>query len=180
MVEAENPLICSRQAGDPGKPRMWAEGLRAGGQTVQIQVQVWRTGNSEGRRRSGSHFSAKQKDHETSLGCKQAGWCPSTLGRAIRFTRSPVHIQKRPHRHTQESDIWASVALSDIWVSGGPVTLTHNMNHCKATLCQILFYPCSSSALSAKLNSLITSELNYRFPSWSLGSIESGIPSSSH
>ena len=36
MVEAENPLICNRQAGDPGKPVVWAEGLRAVGQMVQI------------------------------------------------------------------------------------------------------------------------------------------------
>ena len=88
MTEAENPLICSLQTGDPGKPVVWAEGLRAGGQTVQIRVQVWRTGNSEGRRRSGSRFSAKRRDHEASLGCQQAGWCPSTLGRAVCFIRS--------------------------------------------------------------------------------------------
>ena len=40
MTEAENPLICCLQTGDPGKPVVWAEGLRAGGQTVQIRVQV--------------------------------------------------------------------------------------------------------------------------------------------
>lgn len=136
MVEAENPLIFNRQAGDPGKPRGGAEGLRAVGQMVQIWVQVWRTGNSEGRRRSGSRFSTKQKDHETSLGCQQAGWCPPRWGGHPPNQVTNSHtapLQKHPHRHTQESDIWASDALSDIWVSGGPVTLTHNMNHCKAT-----------------------------------------------
>lgn len=122
MVEAENPLIFNRQAGDPGKPVVWAEGLReAVGQMVQIWVQVWRTGNSEAGEDLGPVSQPSRRIMKLSLGCQQAGWCPPRWEGGHppnQVTNShTAPLQKHPHRHTQESDIWASDALSDIWVS---------------------------------------------------------------
>ena len=68
-------------------------------------------------------------------GLQLTGWGPPTLGKMTCFTQSTKltvnAIQKHPHRHTQ-NNIWLNV-----WVpTGGPVKLTHKINHQSNTYIQ--------------------------------------------